>query len=243
MKNRILYLLTFCMSVCLSMFGQTDSTKVIRQLDASADHYIPLLTRSGYEAFCYDITSLLDGQYYLSVKIKEYKDGNEICEDLLQGYYTLPNMRLLSDFPEESLKEIKPEDIDDPERGIFKMAKQITIGLTPVINDTIRPIMIEVENMGGIDAQLYMKPQYEKNDSVNGKELYMYNTRPFKTGELTTGQFIPLVLFGSWWYDKDFGIHRFCGEKEINPDMSSRILKYLPHYYIIGIEVTPIKML
>lgn len=243
MKNRILYFLTICMCGCLSMVGQTDNAKVIKQLDASIDHYIPLLNRSGYEAFSYDLTPLLDGQYYLSVKIKEYKDGKEICEDLLKGFCTLANMRLLSDFPEESLKEIKPEDIEDPERGIFKMSKQLTLGLTPVVNDTIRPLVIDVDNMGQMDAQLYMKPQYEKNDSIDGKKLYMYYTRPFKTGELATGQFIPLVLFGSMWYDKDFGIHRFCGESVIDPDMSSRILKYIPHYYIIGIEVTPIKML
>ncbi|MBR4729229.1 MAG: DUF5041 domain-containing protein, partial [Prevotella sp.] len=30
---------------------------------------------------------------------------------------------------------------------------------------------------------------------------------------------------------------RFCGENTIKPDLSSDILKYVPHYYIIGVIV------
>lgn len=48
MKKKIFYLLTICMCGCMSMFGQTDSAKVMKQLDASADDYIPLLNSSGY---------------------------------------------------------------------------------------------------------------------------------------------------------------------------------------------------
>ncbi|MDE6633830.1 MAG: DUF5041 domain-containing protein [Bacteroidaceae bacterium] len=51
------------------------------------------------------------------------------------------------------------------------------------------------------------------------------------------------MILGSVWYDKDAGVFRFCGEKEINPDMSSQILRYIPHYYVIGIEVNPKKIL
>ena len=29
-------------------------------------------------------------------------------------------------------------------------------------------------------------------------------------------------------------VYRFCGEREINPDMSSEILKDVPHYYGFG---------
>ena len=107
----------------------------------------------------------------------------------------------------------------------------------------LMPYTLGLENIGGLSGQLTMHPQYEKNDSVNGKKFYSYNTRPFKTQEITIGKFIPLVLYGSWWYDKDFNIFRFCGEKEIDPDMSSDILKYLPHYYVFRIEVNPIKTL
>ncbi|MDE6379807.1 MAG: DUF5041 domain-containing protein [Muribaculaceae bacterium] len=243
MKNKILFLLTICICGCLSMVGQNDDAKVLRPLKSSVDDYIPLLNSAGYEAFTFDLSPLSDGQYYISFKIKVYKDGKEEMDDLLGGNFTLQNIRLLSDFPEESRKEIKAEDIADPERGIFTMSKKLTIGLTPVVNDSIRPFMLELENMGGLTGQLNMQPLYENNDSVNGKKFYWYNTRPFKIQEITNGKFIPLVLYGSWWYDKDFDIFRFCGEKEVDPDMSSDILKYIPNYYVFGIEVNPIKTL
>ena len=152
-------------------------------------------------------------------------------------------MVLLSEFPEDAQKNTNPEDMADSNRGIYAMGEKIMIGFTPIVNDSIRPILIEVENMGSSSPSLKMFPQYENNDSINGKKLFQYLTRPFKTGEITTGKFLPLVLFGSIWYDKDFGIHRFCGEKEIDPDMSSKILKYIPHYYVIGIEVNLKQML
>ncbi len=240
MKHLII-ILTICIAGCMSLFGQTENSKVVKQLEATANDYISLLNKSGYEAFAYDLSSLLDGKYKLSVKIKEYTDGNEICEDLFRGYCTIPNKRLLGDLPDNIQKEIKAEDMADPERGIIKMMKKLTIGLTPVVNDSIRPVAIDFESMGQLEGQLCMQPQYKNNDNVNGNKFFSYHTRTFKTGDLTMGKFIPLVLFGSAWYDEKIGTHRFCGEREINPDMSSEILKYIPHYYVIGFEVNPVK--
>ncbi len=239
--KKFIIILAICIVGCMASFGQTENINVIKQIDASAEDYITLLNSNGYEAFSFDISSLLDGQYYLSFKIKEYKDGNEVCGDRLRGYSNFRNMVLVSEFPEDEQNNITPEEMDDPERGIFKMAKRLMIGFTPAVNDTIRPIVIDIENMGTLNRQLPLQPQYQNNDSVNGKKIYSYYAKPFMTSEFIIGQFIPLVLLGSVWYDKDFGIHRFCGENEISPDMSSEILKYIPHYYIIGIEVNPMK--
>ncbi len=227
----------------MSMFGQTDSAKVLRPLKASAEDYIKLLNRNGYEAFTFDISSLTDGQYNITFKIKEYKDGQKIKDDIWGGYATLRNMTLLSEFPEDDQKNVKPEDMADPDRGIYAMGKKIMIGFTPIVNDSIQPIWIEVENMGSGGNQLQMLPQYVNNDRINSNRSFQYYARPFKTGEIATGKFLPLVLLGSVWYDKDAGVFRFCGEKEINPDMSSQILRYIPHYYVIGIEVNPKKIL
>lgn len=243
MTNRILCLLTLLMCLGSSAFGQNDNSKGIKKLEVSVNDYIPLLTRSGYEAFPFDISSLTDGKYFLNVKIKEYKDGVEVCDNILGDYSYFPNMMLLSEFPEDSQASITSDKMADPERGIYTMAKKMMIGFTPVVNDSIKPLVIEIENIGGRDVSLPMLPQFENNDSVNGKKLYVYQARPFESGAFATGQFIPLVLFGSIWYDEKYGIHRFCGESEINPDMSSEILKYIPHYYIIGVEVNPIQML
>ena len=235
--------MAICICGCMSMFGQTDHSKVIKPLEATTPDYLSLLAASGYEAFPFDISSLSDGQYNITFKIKEYKLGQEISDDILGGYLTYQNMDLLSEYSEKDQGNIRPEEMADPDRGIYHIAQKVMVGFTPIVNDSIRPILMEVENMGSSNPRLQMLPQYENNDSVNGKKLYLYLSKPFKTQELKIGQFIPLVLYGSFWYDKNFGFHRFCGENEIDPDMSSEILKYIPHYYIIGIEVNPIKML
>ncbi|MCL2502285.1 MAG: DUF5041 domain-containing protein, partial [Bacteroidales bacterium] len=68
------------------------------------------------------------------------------------------------------------------------------------------------------------------------KAFFSYNTRPFKISEFKEDEFIPLILLGSSWYDERYNVFRFCGEKQIEPDMSSEILKDVPHYYVIGVR-------
>ncbi|WP_336617875.1 DUF5041 domain-containing protein [Bacteroides acidifaciens] len=69
---------------------------------------------------------------------------------------------------------------------------------------------------------------------------YVYYPRPFKFQTIKEGEEehfkIPLILYGSAWLDEKYNIIRFCGEKEIDPEMKAEILKDIPHYYIIGIE-------
>ena len=67
---------------------------------------------------------------------------------------------------------------------------------------------------------------------------YFYRPRPFKFNatEIKESLEIPLVLYASAWVDEKYKIIRFCGEKEIDPEMNAKILKHVPHYYIIGIK-------
>ncbi|MCF0192375.1 MAG: DUF5041 domain-containing protein, partial [Prevotella sp.] len=69
----------------------------------------------------------------------------------------------------------------------------------------------------------------------DGKENTLYESRPFKLNDIKIGEFTPLVLYGSAWYDKESGCFRFCGDKEISPDMHEDLVKYIPEYYVIGV--------
>ena len=142
MKHIILTLLGLCISSFTLMFGQIKNVKSINSMEAKADDFISLLNKNGYEVFPFDISSLSDGKYNIAFKIKEYKDGVEVCDDILGGFYNFDNMTLTSDFPEEYQNEIKPEDMVDPERGIFTLCKKIIIGFSPAVNDSIRPVML-----------------------------------------------------------------------------------------------------
>ena len=91
-----------------------------------------------------------------------------------------------------------------------------------------------VENIGAVRKLLSLKPQ----EVSPGKSEYMYDHFPFSVDEVRLGEFIPLVMFGSYWFDEEAGYFRFCGESELESDMSSKILSLIPHYYVIGIIVT-----
>ena len=46
------------------------------------------------------------------------------------------------------------------------------------------------------------------------------------------------MLVGSFWWDPEFEVFRFCGDNVIEPDLSSGIIKNTPHYYVIGMVAT-----
>lgn len=143
MKKIFFVFLILLFSVCMSMFGQTENVKVLKPVKATLEDYISLLSMNGYKALSFDISSLLDGQYKISFVVKEYENGNLIQDNLWPEeklYLTRTNMTLLSDFPEESRKEIKPEEMADPDRGIYTMSKKITVGFAPGANDSVKKL-------------------------------------------------------------------------------------------------------
>lgn len=69
------------------------------------------------------------------------------------------------------------------------------------------------------------------------KYVYSYVSKPFElTMSLEKDTFIPLVCYCSFWYDAEDKVTRCCGENFIKPDLSSDILKNVPHYYVLGIK-------
>ncbi|MBO4944115.1 MAG: DUF5041 domain-containing protein, partial [Muribaculaceae bacterium] len=127
-----------------------------------------------------------------------------------------------------------PEDMADADKGIYSLGERIDIGLLPP-TDSIRRISIMVPSQGTVFKQIKLREQH----SPDGKQSATnYIGRTFKTQEIKEGEFTPLVLIGSFWWDPKFNIFRFCGEIEIEPDLSSKIVKNIPHYYVIGVVAT-----
>jgi len=78
-------------------------------------------------------------------------------------------------------------------------------------------------------------------DPYTKKLTYAYDSRPFKIDKFEEGNFIPLVLLGSFWLDTEHGFLRFCGANEMDPDMSTELLEDTPHYFVIGVEIRKVK--
>lgn len=226
MKQTLAFLL--CLVMGLSLSAQT-----VKPQDAIFEDYIPLLQKSGNQAYSFDISDFLNETYLITFKIKEYTDSTDVKE--LDSGFTVPNRMMLNDFSESFQKRILADGTAfDAEKGIYTQSDKMLVGFYPSGTDSLKVAYLSLEGQGVRTMGLSLKPlKLPGNDT----SMYYYHTRPFKVSSFEEGKFIPLVLLGSMWVDHQWGFLRFCGENEIDPEMSSTILKYLPHYYVIGVEI------
>lgn len=217
------------------LFSLHVNAQELKRTQPDISDYIPLLNAAGYEVFTFDLSSLKDDTYNIEFVIREYVDGVLVTgspESELR-YFTR-NRRMLSDFPEEVQKEIIADGhVYDLDKGILSLGKKLSIGFTPSA-DSLKNVSILLENMAELRRALPLKPL-----TVSPFEgQYSYGSRPFKIGAIELGEFTPLVMYGSYWYDEEAQVVRFCGEDEIAADLSTKMLSKIPHYYLLGITVT-----
>ena len=118
----------------------------------------------------------------------------------------------------------------------FPIGEKLVIGFAPSSNDSTYVYSFQSVGGGGFNATLKLQPVFAPEMPM--KQAYRYESRPFElVSPIELGKFIPLVLFGSYWYEKETGVSRFCGNKLIKPDLSSDIIKSIPHYYVLGIKI------
>lgn len=223
--------------IALGLAALACQAREIRPVEAVAADYVPLLRHAGYEAYPFDISSLSDSMHQIRFVIREYEHGNLVSKDYPDWPKCRNNMMLVSQFSPEDQASIKLEEMADPDRGIYSLAKKMQIGFVPAERDSLRPVLLDVENIGTMSIPLKMKPV---EGGIGSQPTYMYASRPFAAGQLAIGEFTPLVLLGSYWFDERFNVTRFCGESVIDADMQAEILKNIPHYYVIGVVITPV---
>ena len=134
---------------------------------------------------------------------------------------------------EEELADIRAASVDY-ENGVYSRAEKITVGFLPCKNDSTEVGKLFVENQGASGFSLSLK-QIDHKGAYNEDVIYSYNTLPFKISAFEEGKFIPLAAYASFWFDERFNIIRFCGATELDPDMTTEILKDTPHYFVIGV--------
>ena len=118
----------------------------------------------------------------------------------------------------------------------FPIGEKLVIGFAPSSNDSTYVYSYQSDGGGGFNATLKLKPVFAPE--MPTKQAYRYESRPFElVSHVETGKLIPLVLFGSYWYEKETGVSRFCGDKLIKPDLSSNLIKSIPHFYVLGIKI------
>lgn len=220
--------------VCALSLWTGASGQRIQPREAGVEEYVTLLEAAGYQAFSFDLRELLADRYDLVLRIREYV-GGELQERSIT-YDLESNKVMVSDFPADQQDDFRDEDLVDPATRTYKWAERLTVGFLPPVVDSVARVVCDIPGIATTCPQLRLRgldvPQ------APGSKLYRYMARPFKVGKVESGAFLPLVFFGSVWYDERYGFFRFCGEREIEPDLSSRIVADVPHFYVIGIECT-----
>lgn len=228
----------------LSVISFASRAQEVKPIEASVEDYIALLNQNGYQAYSFDISSMKDTTYQIQFEVREYVSGNPDPIEVMPYGLGLKNRTMVKDFfwrelSEEEVAELKAASVDY-DNGVYSRAEKITVGFFPCQNDSTEVGSLFVENQGHAGFGLMLKP-IEHYGAYEDKVFYQYNTLPFKTSTFEEGKFIPLAAYVSFWFDETYKIIRFCGATELDPDMSTEMLKDTPHYYVIGVVFTKVE--
>ncbi len=217
--------------LCLCCCGPKKAMIVPQK--AVFEDYEPVLEKAGYKVYSFDISGLQDTLKTLTVDVREYEYGKRT--GYRGGYVNFPNMTMIADFNESQQEEILAEgNADDLKRGIYRLSEKMTLAFSPGEDKSKVVLTAYMENAGESTWILPLRPVASRNPQFDG--VYAYGHRPFKLDFLEEGEFIPLVMYGSYWDDGT--LVRFCGENVLPSDMSSRMMKDMPHYYVIGVTIS-----
>ena len=176
----------------------------IKPMKTDASDYVPMLKDAGFGVYAFDISSLNDNSYNISLVVSEYVNGELVSE--YESY--------------------------EVESSLRKNPQKLTLGFSPK-SDSMRNVGLYVDDVRIATKTLSLKPmtapQYEGE--------IMYDLLSFELNQIKVNAVTPLVLLGSYWFDEPFKTARFYGDEGRTIELSSPILKLIPHCYVLGIKV------
>lgn len=230
-KNNLTALL-----LCLSFTGiakaQEKNPQVIKAEPQLEDVYNVLETMD-IHIFRFDLKEFLNKTYTINMYVDEYEKGKSPKQAHNIGLGK--NIQSLNVVPEEQRQAFREMKQIPEGKNEWEEIKELAVYFRKSDDSTsVCTINVPESLQGSVPLKLQPIEKYHS---------YIYHPRPFKFQIIKEEDHfkIPLVLYGSAWLDKECDIMRFCGEREIDPEMKAEILKDIPHYYIIGIEFNSAK--
>ena len=182
-------------TILLALFAVAGQGQTIKRVTATPEDFMEHMAMYGYEVFTYDISSLRDSVSGFTIVIREYNQQGMIDEKKLYGFRT---KTMISDFNEQDQKSIYEEkDGDDMERGIYRLSKSLSIGFSPIQSDSIETITLRSSRNDASPWKLILKPIPGAPQTV-----YRYQKAPYQPTSFSLDTFIPLVFYGSFWWDE-----------------------------------------
>ena len=227
-KSKLIIIL-LCLCVVAGIANAQEKKPQVIQSEPQLEDIYNVLEAMDIHMFRFELKEFLNKVYSVTVYMDEYENGKSPKQ--VHNIRLGKNIQSLNAVPEEhrqAFREIKhiPEGKNE-----WENIKEMSIYLRKS-NDSTSVCTINVPGTmkGGAPLKLQAIEKYHS---------YIYYPRLFKFQPIqdTDHLKIPLILYGSAWLDKQHDIIRFCGEREIDPEMKAEILKDIPHYFVIGIEL------
>ena len=165
---------------------------------------------------------------------KNAQEHKEVQDDTVLTYDISSLMDSVSDFSIVIQEYVQQQMTDEIIMDGYSMSKSISLSFSPirpVQSDSIETITIRSEQQNISSKELILKPVPDAPET-----LYLYEKVPYHVSALSLNTFIPLAIYGSFWWDSEYNTCRFCGEQELMEGTdTNEFFKHSPHYYIIGV--------
>lgn len=220
MKKTIALFLFYCITTLVT-YGQIRNTQV------NNEDIMWLLEDKGLKFFKYDLSDQFDETYNINIYIKEV-DSNGPKEKLLLSFGK--NKKSITEFNDKDKEEYRLRNPNIKDEEIYHhLLDELKIGFNN-INDSLVDVKF---NISGNERHININL---RNCFINpNRKFFYYEIRTFKEQDFEPNKEIPLLMYGSAWYDKQSGLVRFCMGHELDSDLSNDAFQYMPHYYVIGI--------
>jgi hypothetical protein len=230
-------LFLFILLLAAARSAPAQEAPAVKPVDNTDEEAFALLDMLGARGFRFDLSAFTAaGEYAFAPYLEEYAAGEE-QEDSGIRFGAQPNWRPV--FPDDAFdspgerEEWLADKTLSADGKKYLTFESIGLFIVPRNDSTSRMGFSFYGAMSGGFPPLKLRPLDNRDPAE-----YMYDVRPFKISPTAEKrQRVPLLLYGSFWWDEKYGVHRFCGESEFEPDLSNETLKQVPHYYVIGVEV------
>lgn len=207
----------------------------VKRTDPQTSDLFKVLETMDVYMYRFDLRDFLNEKYNITAYIDEYEPGKE--PKRIYNANLGDNIRSLSEVSEQYREDFRKEKQVPEGKDEWESIKEMSVYITKQ-NDSIGVLTIYIPE--GLTASRRLSLRQVESE---GFKTYLYRPRPFKFNEtgIEEGQETPLVLYASAWVDEIYKVMRFCGEKEIDPEMQAKILTHVPHYYIFGLKFQKVK--
>ena len=207
-----------------------DSLKIDSE-EPQMEDVLTLLDAMDIYLYRFNAEEFLKHKYNVSFFVDEYMDG--VKKERRNTLHMGANIQSVKIYPREQWDAARKQHGLGPDEDDFVRIKTVSI-IVRKNSDTTAMATFASPGAGRMGVSLEQYP-------AGPDSVYFYSSRPFTLEAVpdTGAVEIPLVLYGSGWYDERYNIVRFCGESRIDPQLKADILKNLPHYYILGVTFTP----